>query len=93
MFGETEQRNGWLDCFCIDHRIDWRRLALLLSWLAFDPFAFPFQTVGKVHKMGRDYVGMLVLGVFNATVPLKSIPKQDASRVKLNSVVRFKVER
>ncbi|QDZ22849.1 RPA43 OB domain-containing protein [Chloropicon primus] len=25
--------------------------------------------VGKVHKLGSDYIGMLVLGVFNAVLP------------------------
>ena len=38
--------------------------------------------VGKIHRLGSDYVGMLVLGVFNAVVPVANIADEHRDALK-----------
>ena len=51
------------------------QLDISATFLVFAP-TVGSTLVGKVHKVGSDYVGMLVLGVFNAVLPAKNIDKK-----------------
>lgn len=41
--------------------------------------------MGEVNQIGRDYVGLLVLGVFNAAVPMAEVPPEMQHRLAVGA--------
>lgn len=41
--------------------------------------------MGEVNQIGRDYVGLLVLGVFNAAVPMAEVPPEMQPRLAVGA--------
>lgn len=57
---------------------------LLPSAIVFAPRE-GMQIAGEVNQIGRDYVGLLVLGVFNASVPMAEVPAELQRRISVGT--------